>query len=119
MNNLINGKEIIGLIEEIIIKGLIDEKKVKAKIDTGADRTSVDESIAAEVGLGPIHKTVKVRSSLDEKSQKRVVVDSEIVIKGKHFKVPVSISDRDHMNYDVIIGKDVLVKCNFLIDPTK
>ncbi|MBD3171019.1 hypothetical protein GF326_00970 [Candidatus Bathyarchaeota archaeon] len=118
VNNLSEIREIIGLEEEITIKGLLGEKKVKAKIDTGADRTSVDDDIAAEIGLGPIHKIVKVKSSLSGKSKKRLVVDAEIVIKGEHHKIPVSISERDHMSYELIIGKDILKKCKFLIDPT-
>ena len=119
VNVLTEKRETIGLIEEITIKGLTGEKKVLAKIDTGADRTSVDNEIAAEVGLGPVNKTVKVKSSVSGESKKRLVVDAEIIIKGEHHTVPVSISDRDHMSYEVIVGKDVLKKCNFLIDPLK
>jgi hypothetical protein len=119
VNILTENRKVIGLVEEIIIKGTLGEKKVKAKIDTGADRTSVDSEIAAEIGLGPIHKTIKVKSGTSEKRQKRIVADAEVIIKEEHYKTPVSITNRDHMKYNVIIGKDILIKCSFLIDPTK
>jgi hypothetical protein len=111
-------RDIIGLIEEITIKGSKGEKKIDAKIDTGADRTSIDAELAAEVGLGPIHDTIKVKSSLSGQSQRRLVVQAEIIIRGEHHKIPVSIGDRSNMKHEVIVGKDVLKTCNFLIDPT-
>ena len=113
-------REIIGLIEMIVIKGQLGEKEVKAKIDTGADRTSVDLQLAAEIGLGPIIRTVKVRSSLGRESKTRLITHAEIVIHGDHFKkIAVSLEDRSMMRYDVLLGKDILQQCKFLIDPTK
>lgn len=111
-------REIIGLIEFVTVKGQIGKERVEAKIDTGADRSSVDQELAAKVGLGPITDTVKVRSALGERKT-RIVTDAEIILNGQSFKVPVSIGDRSNMKYGIIIGKDILTQCDFLIDPTK
>jgi hypothetical protein len=111
-------REVIGIVEEVTVKGSKGEKRIKAKIDTGADRTSVDADLAAEVGLGPIHDTIKVKSSLSGQSQRRLVVQAEIIVRGEHHTVSVSIGDRSNMKYDVIVGKDVLRDSKFLIDPT-
>jgi hypothetical protein len=67
--------------------------------------------------LGPITKTVKVKSSLSDQSRTRLVADAEVIIQGEHHRVPVSIGDRSNMKYEVIIGRDVLRRCQCLIDP--
>ncbi|MFZ2970443.1 MAG: tyrosine/phenylalanine carboxypeptidase domain-containing protein [Minisyncoccia bacterium] len=54
----IPGKQIIGIIETIKVKKEnaegIEEKDLKAKIDTGADSSSMDRSIARELGYKDI-----------------------------------------------------------------
>ena len=111
-------REVIGIVEEVTVKGSKGKKRIKAKIDTGADRTCVDADLAAEVGLGPIYDTIKVKSSLSGQSHRRLVVQAEIIVRGEHHTVLVSIGDRSNMKYDVIVGKDVLRNSKFLIDPT-
>jgi hypothetical protein len=111
-------REVIGLVEMVTVKGSKGEKEIKAKVDTGADRTCVDADLAADVGLGPINDTIKVKSSLSGQSQRRLVVEAEIIVRGESHKVSVSIGDRSNMKYDVIVGKDVLRTSRFLIDPT-
>jgi hypothetical protein len=47
----ISGKNVIGIYETIKIFGVNDEKfETKAKIDTGADSTSIDKEIAIKLG---------------------------------------------------------------------
>ena len=43
---------------------------------------------------------------------------AEIEIKGKKFNVEFTVAKREHMNYSMLIGKDVLKK-GFIIDPSK
>lgn len=104
-------KKIIGLIEKIKIKN----QEVLAKMDTGADRNSIDSTLAAELKLGPIVKTTKVKSS--HGSSLRPVIKTEIEIKGKKIKTTFSLTTRKHMKYRVLIGKKTLK--GFLIDPEK
>lgn len=47
----ISGKKVIGSIEKVTIKGKNDsEATVEAKIDTGADSSSIDKKLACELG---------------------------------------------------------------------
>lgn len=48
----ISGKEVIGLAEEVVILDRTGKKKIKvlAKIDTGADSTSIDQKLAIKLG---------------------------------------------------------------------
>ncbi len=52
----ISGKQIIGIIEKIkiIYNAEKEGRELKAKIDTGADLSSIDKSIAMELGYGDI-----------------------------------------------------------------
>lgn len=110
---------IVGVVELVTIKGKKGMKTVKGKLDTGSDRTSVDYNIAAKVGLGPLVDTVKVRSSVANNSETRVLVEAELIIHQQHFNLPVSVDDRSKMKYAVLIGRDLLEKSNFLINPRK
>ena len=51
----------IGLIEPVILE---DNKSYKAKIDTGADSSSIDESVVKTIGDKKIIDQKKVRSAL-------------------------------------------------------
>lgn len=104
--------ETIGLIEKVKIK----DKEVLAKIDTGADTSSIDINLASELQLGPILDTKHIKSSNGESL--RPVIKATIILKGKEIKAKFSISDRQNMKYDILIGKNILKK-GFLIDPKK
>lgn len=110
---------VIGLVEPIKIKGERGVRAISAKIDTGADRTSVDMKLASEIGLGPLTDTVKVKSSIGNEVEMRPVVQAKIIIHDRPFTLNVSLDDRSKMKYHVLIGRDLLAKSNFLIDPNK
>ncbi len=112
-------RKIVGVVELVTVKGEKGMKTVKAKLDTGAVRTSVDFKVASEVGLGPVVDTVKVRSAVATNSETRALVEAEIIIHQQHFTLPVSVDDRSRMKYAVLIGRDLLEKSNFLINPRK
>lgn len=106
----------IGLIEPVEIFGQSKTKIVMAKIDTGADRSSVSVKLAADLGLGPITKTRTIKTSTGREI--RAIIKAKIKIGNKIFRVFFSITDRAHMKYPVLIGKNILKK-GFLIDPLK
>jgi len=105
-------KTIIGLIEKVKINGT----EIIAKIDTGADRNSIDTKLAAELSLGPIKKTTKIKSSHGDSL--RPVVEVELEIKNKKLKTSFNLTNRSHMKCPVLIGLEVLKK-DFIIDPSK
>lgn len=109
-------KKIVGLTEPVILAGEKKKKKVIAKIDTGADKSSIDMKLAAELKLGPVVKTRLIKSASG--SLMRPIIKTNIVFAGKRMSVFFTIADRAHMKYRVLIGKNILKK-GFLIDPLR
>lgn len=105
-------KKIVGLVEKIKING----KEVMARIDTGAEHSSIDEDLAKKLKLGPILRTILIKSASGQ--TRRPVVEAEINIKGKVLQSKFNIANRKHMKYKVLIGQNIL-KQGFLIDPSK
>jgi RimK family alpha-L-glutamate ligase len=98
----------IGFEEKVWLSGSKDSKNIKCKIDTGAKRTSIDTELASEIGTGNIEDVSKVRSGSNKDVTKRPVVNCTIKLKELEHNTKVSIEDRSHMNYKVIIGRDIL-----------
>ncbi|MGM5484769.1 MAG: RimK/LysX family protein [Nanobdellota archaeon] len=109
-------KNIIGLTEEILVKGRDKEKKVMARIDTGATKSSIDSPLAAELNLGPVIGTKVVKSA--HGISKRPLVEASVIMGGKEIKGEFSIAVREHLKYQVLIGQNLLKK-GYLIDPSK
>jgi len=109
-------KTTIGLTEFVTIGGVEKNKKIKARIDTGATKSSIDESLAKELHLGPIIKSKMVKSAHGNKL--RPVVVCEIRLADKIINTECTIANRDHMKYKVLIGQNTL-KNGFLIDSEK
>lgn len=109
-------KRIIGLTEPITLIGEKATKKVIAKVDTGADKSSIDINLAAELQLGPVVKTSLIKSASG--NRKRPIISAKVVFAGEEINVHFSLADRNHMKYRVLIGKNLLKK-GFLIDPSK
>jgi len=110
-------KKVIGLVEKVRIRG---EKHVEsfALFDTGAKRTSIDPRLAKKANLGPVISTVKLRHASLKKEIQRPVVRAIIDIKGTLFDVKVSVQDRAHMSFPMIVGRDIL-SGNFIVDPER
>jgi RimK family alpha-L-glutamate ligase len=98
----------IGYIEEVVATGTRGNKRVLAKSDTGATRTSIDTGLAAEIGTGPIKDIVKVKSGSVKSGKSRPVVDVVVGIGGTQHTVTASIEDRSHMDYPLLLGRDIL-----------
>lgn len=106
-------REIVGLTEIVKING----KEVTAKIDTGAKYNSICRSLASRLNFGPPVKTITIKSSTGKEC--RPMVEAEIEIKGKKIKTFFNIANRQHMEYNVLIGSDLLKREAFLVDPKK
>ncbi len=109
-------KTIIGLVEKVILKGESVDKEIDARIDTGAQISSIDMKLATELKLGPVTRTKKIRSA--NGSMVRPILEIEITIEGQNIREEFTLSNREHMTFPVLIGQNILKK-GFLIDPSK
>ncbi len=114
-----SGKSVVRLVEKITVRGPGGEERVRAKIDTGADRTTVDKVLAEQLKLGPALSRITIRASAAGQRVERPVVNATITIAGKTYELKVGIADRSQMRYRVIIGRDILRSGDFLIDPSR
>lgn len=144
----LSGKRVIGSVEKVKLIGKDGkEVEVEAKIDTGADSTSIDIELAKELGFGPaLHSfdtKIAGRDVFNELSKLereklfadipdladtlpvksshghsyRPVIAVTLVIDSLPILAKVSCINRSHLTYPVIIGRKHLRK--FLIDINK
>ena len=99
---------VIGYIEEVIVTGTSGSTQTFAKSDTGATRTSIDTSLAAEIGAGPIKSMTRVKSGSSKGGKARPVVDLVVGVGGNQHTVTASVEDRGHMEYPLLLGRDIL-----------
>ena len=104
----------IGLIETITLE---NGKTYRAKVDTGADSSSIDKAIFEKLENQKIASHKVIKSALGK--HRRPTTYLEVEFQGKQFREKFTISDRSHMTYKVLIGKDILKKEGFLVDPNK
>jgi hypothetical protein len=112
-------KKVIRLVARVLISGPGGAESVRAKVDTGADRTTVDGALASKLKLGSTGSKVTVKASAGGQRLERPLAEAVITIKGKTFRLKVGVADRSHMRYRVIIGRDILRSGMFLIDPSR
>jgi len=105
-------RPIVGFIEDVFIQ----DKKIPAKIDTGADGSSIDIGLAAELQLGPVVQKSRVFSSHGK--TRRAVISVTVIIAGKQITSLFNIADRHKLRYKLLIGKNIL-QDGFIIDPLK
>ncbi|OVE85648.1 RimK family alpha-L-glutamate ligase [Natronolimnobius baerhuensis] len=110
-------RSIIGYTEEVVLSGTSGSKSVLSKSDTGATRTSIDTSLAADIGAGPIKSITRVRSGSSKTTKSRPVVDVVVGVGGNQHTVTASVEDRSHMDYPVILGRDILG--NYQVDVSR
>ncbi len=107
----------VGYIEEVLVSGTQGSETVLAKSDTGATRTSIDTELAAGIGTGPIKDIVRVKSGSMKSGRSRPVVDIVVGIGGTQHTVTASIEDREHMDYPLLLGRDILE--HYQVDVTR
>ena len=98
----------VGYIEEVVVSGTSGSEQVYAKSDTGATRSSLDTGLAADIGAGPIKSKTRVKSGSSKSGRSRPVVDLVIGVGGTQHTVTASVEDRSHMEYPLLLGRDIL-----------
>ncbi len=102
------GGAVVGYVEEVVVSGTSGSTQAYAKSDTGATRTSIDTSLAAEIGAGPIKSMTRVKSGSMKSGKARPVVDLVVGVGGTQHTVTASVEDRSHMDYPLLLGRDIL-----------
>jgi alpha-L-glutamate ligase-like protein len=90
-----------------LITGDGETVAVNVKVDTGADRTSIDGALAKRLGLlAPenVLYEVKVDNALGI-AQKRQVIGIEYELGGRKIKSTASVTDRSHLKRPMLIGR--------------
>lgn len=122
------GKTIIQNIEKVDFPDL-RIKGLESKIDSGATTSSLhcskikvnrqtkkvsfvalDDSYEQYTGQTitmPIHSEIKVQSSNGAETS-RPLIKTDVIIKGKRVETFISLTDREELDYPVLIGKDIL-----------
>ena len=135
-----NSKKIVGIYENIIL--LPSGIKMPAKLDTGADTSSIhgekikiyekdgkkyvrflfvwdkngiEENLKMEKQL---QRYVKVKRKSGLTSDRRPVVNLEFCLDGKKYNAEFTVADRDNFNYPLLLGREFLRKY-FIIDPDR
>ena len=105
-------KIVLGATENIFIEG----KKFGAKIDTGADKSSICKGLLKELNTYEDRGHIKILSAHGKSIRRKIVL--RILIKGKEVKAHFTIADRKKLTCNILIGKNILKK-GFLVDVTK
>ena len=115
------GIKILSQIEKVAIYSLDGKKKIStdARIDTGAQRSSIDRSLAKELGLLD-EKNILWKDRYQYRSasglETRPVVGIKFILKGKIVKSSVSVANRSKMSSKLLIGRNDM--SGFLVNPS-
>lgn len=112
------GRKTVGAYEEVEVYGLNGNNlNVRAKIDTGADGSSIDETLAHELGLTESDNVLYYdyfRNALGRK--KRKIVGVTFVMAGRRVKTQISIADRSRLRTKMLIGRRDLKQFAVVVD---
>lgn len=101
------GRKTVGGIEEVEVIGLNGKReKIHAKVDTGADGSSIDRVLAEELGLLEADNILYYdyfRNALGRK--KREIVGVSFIMVGRKIKTQISIADRSRLRTKMIVGR--------------
>lgn len=113
-------------------------RKIKAKIDTGARTTAlhaVDLRLIKKAdadwiefhipfsGLPTDHRFVaqiiderEIKNTSGQK-ERRYIIESTLVLDDRHWRIELSLANRQKMEFEVILGRTALRRHNYLINP--
>jgi alpha-L-glutamate ligase-like protein len=110
-------KPVLGIFESVKVKtGKNKWVEVPCKIDTGARSTSIDQSLAMELGLlvpTNVLWTKKIKNSLG--FEERTMIAVTFRLKGKIVNTRASLTNRTHLRRQFLIGRRDLKE--FVVDP--
>ncbi|MBA3064126.1 hypothetical protein FP803_01680 [Candidatus Woesearchaeota archaeon] len=114
---IIKKRVIIGCRESVFLTLGDKKKEFIARIDTGARTSSLDMQLAVELSHSKILKTRVIKSASGVGL--RPIIEVTIILAGKKIISNFTLADRSHMKYKILIGRNIIRKEKFLIDPLK
>ena len=106
-------------MEEIKVKDKRGKKMViPAKIDTGAFRTSIDKTLAKDLGLLQEESILwerRFRNAIGK--EERPIIPFTFWLRGRRIKTTAGVADRSRLRRPVIVGRRDLT--GFLVNPEK
>ena len=106
-----NIKPVLGLVEPVRING----KNFLAKVDTGADISSIDEKLANQLNIVNVVGNMRFKNA--HGSRIRQLIECNVDIHGRLIKTRFSMANRSQLKYKILLGKNILE--GFLIDVNK
>ncbi|ELZ09635.1 glutaminyl transferase [Natrinema thermotolerans] len=102
-------KPVVGRLETVAVSGTDATETVVAKADTGADRTTIDETLLERIGSTGAIDDVTVRSggSAESRDIVAISVDVRSVDRGPRV-VLADVDDRQPYTGEVLLGSDLL-----------
>ncbi len=127
---------IVGYVENVEIEDI--QTKIKAKLDTGAQTSSIhaniieqneddvifeivsdDENVENKNIKKPIERFVRIKKKRNDGFIRRPVVKMTFCIAGQRVTEEVNLAERDGFNYDLLIGRNMLEKGMLVVDVSK
>ncbi len=108
---------VIGREETVTVSNPSGKREVEvlAKIDTGADRSSIDTKIAKQLGINlESAKTIKIKIASSLGEERRPVVDLTLEFAGRRITTEATVADRSDRSSAMLLGQRDLD--GFLID---
>ena len=126
--------KVLRAVSSVLIKFMNDQKPIDARIDTGATHSSLHADDIEVIGdlvkfrFGdyqykfPLsrHSKIKTPNNVKDEWERRPVITVDLIINGHEVNdVELTLTDRSHMKYQVLIGRSTLIAGKFLVDPSE
>jgi len=106
----------LGGLETVRLIGPAREIEIVAKIDTGADISSIDEQLALSLGYTPSSRERK-RIITERGVEERDTLTITYLMSGRQISSTVTVADRSGLSTPMLVGKSDLP--GFVIDPAR
>lgn len=104
---------VLNPVEQLVLLGPL-QMRVRARVDTGADLSSLDSQLAAQLGLDqPVVREVIIRNA--HGTTRRKVVKLKYMLRGQVRTGEFSLYSRDGLPHPVLLGRSSLK--GFLVNP--
>lgn len=117
MEEIKNGKKIVGLYEEVLIAGPDGAVKAAAKADTASTSSNIERDILDEIGSLEHEGGQTVNVGETQQDRDAEIVSVELLRSENNQRVvEANIKDRDNLTGDFLIGQELLSEWGLVVD---